>query len=155
MTPVSRSGPAAALRRARRRGPIARDRGHIGASATWHAACILLGGCLQVAPYRGDDVNQPPTILLPEGGETTVSLFASLPVVVAAVDPEGDPLVFLWSAPGYGLLDSNEREEDDVTTSTAVIPYDPALDGEAVECLVVDQSDRFNGVPVTFFVELE
>jgi hypothetical protein len=153
VTPVSRSGGARAhLPGARTPGDLVRS----ALSAGWHGACIgLVGGCFYVAPYRENDVNQPPTILLPVGGQQTVVLFAALPAVVAAADPEDDPLVFLWSAPGYGLLDSNERQEEDVTTSTAVIPYDPALDGETVDCLVIDQSDQLNDVLVEFFVELE
>ena len=150
MTPVSRSGahsPAV--------WPSERARSTLGAG--WHVLCILpVVGCLYVAPIREGEVNEPPTILLPEGAQADVLLFADLPVVVAAADAENDPLVFLWSAPGYGLLPSNERQEGDLTTtSTAVIPYDPALDGRTVECLVIDQSEAFNDVLVEFFVELQ
>ena len=53
------------------------------------------------------------------------------------------------------LLVNAPRQEGDLTTSTAVIPYDPALDGQDVECLVVDQSEAFNDVSVWFHVEVQ
>jgi hypothetical protein len=99
-------------------------------------------------------VNEPPIVIQPEGGTQDVLLFTDLPVVVVAADPENDPLVFLWSAPGHPDLASTERAEGELTTSTAVIPYDPALDGLDVECLVVDQSDAYNDVSVRFRVEV-
>ncbi len=99
-------------------------------------------------------MNQAPIVIQPEGGEQDVVLFSDVPLVVVAADPEGDPLVFLWSAPGYPDLTSSERAEGELTTSTAVIPFDPALDGEDVDCLVVDQSELFNDVLVQFHVEV-
>lgn len=124
-------------------------------SAGWHAGCSAwLAGCLYTAPVWRGEVNEAPIVLQPNGEQQDVLLFADLPVVVVAADPEDDALVFLWSAPGYPDLPSTERAEGELTTSTAVIPFDPALDGQDVECLVVDQSDRFNDVPVTFHVEV-
>jgi hypothetical protein len=123
--------------------------------AVWHAACsCLVTGCLYTAPVWRGDVNEEPIVIQPEGAEQDVFLFADLPVIVVAADPENDPLVFLWSAPGYPDLPSTERTESELTTSTAVIPYDPALDGRDVEVLIVDQSDAFNDVTVTFHVEV-
>jgi hypothetical protein len=122
----------------------------------WHASCTLLGsGCLYTAPVWRGEVNQPPIVIQPEAGEQDVLLFSDLPVVVVAADPEGDDLVFLWSAAGIPDLPSTERSEGELTTSTAVIPYDPSLDGTDVECLVVDQSEAFNDVVVRFHVEVQ
>lgn len=115
----------------------------------------LCSGCLYTAPVWRGEVNRPPIVIQPEDGLADVLLFADTPVVVVAADPENDPLVFLWSAPGYPDLPSTERAEGELTTSTAVIPYDPLLDGQTVECLVVDQSELFNDVPAFFRVEVQ
>ncbi len=125
-------------------------------TSSWYVACCVLGGgCLYTAPVWTEGVNQPPEIIRPRGTDEPhdLVLFSDLPVVVVAADEEDDPLVFFWLTP-FGELPSNERQELDLTTSTAVIPYDPELDGEIVEVLVVDQSPAHNDTTVEFLVEI-
>ncbi|MCB9688915.1 MAG: hypothetical protein H6738_16090 [Alphaproteobacteria bacterium] len=101
-------------------------------------------------------VNKPPIIIRPEGTDDVphpIVLFADLPVVVVAADPDDDPLFFLWEGPD-GEIDSHERQEGEITTSTAIVRYDPELDGQIIDVLVVDQSPAYNDTLVSFLVEI-
>lgn len=124
--------------------------------ALWYAGCTVLGGgCLYTAPVWTEAVNKPPVIIRPEASDEPhpIALFADLPVVVVAADPDDDPLFFLWEGPN-GEIDSHERQEGEITTSTAIISYDPALDGQYIDVLVVDQSPAYNDTLVSFLVEI-
>lgn len=134
-----------------------RDLGRTPTNLGWYVGCMALGGgCLYTAPVWTEDVNQAPIIIRPEGDADEphpIVLFTDLPVVVVAADPEDDPLFFLWETPN-GELDSHERQEGEITTSTAIVPYDPELDGQTIDVLVVDQSPAYNDTPVSFLVEI-
>lgn len=98
-------------------------------------------------------MNQPPEILRPaDPDEHLVPLFSDTRVVVVAVDPENDPLAFVWFGPTGAALLSTERQDGELTTSTAEVPYDDAWIGQSIEVLVIDQSDLHNDVSVEFEV---
>ncbi len=117
------------------------------ALALWHVGCCLLGeGCLYVAPIEMMPVNSPPEIQEPDDLINEKVLIADVEyVLVAATDPDEDPLYFFWSGVPADVEIPPEPpipkvNDDGVTmwTSLYKVPRDPRLDGRAIQVKVSD-----------------
>ncbi|MFZ5479208.1 MAG: hypothetical protein ACOZNI_20760 [Myxococcota bacterium] len=71
-----------------------------------------------------------------ENGETIEIGPNGQQVYVVAIDPDGDPVEFVWSF-GRGDLISDAQPFDD--GSLVNLAYDAELDGETLECEIFDE----------------
>lgn len=113
-------------------------------SGVWHIACtaVLASGCLYLGPIPTLEENVAPVVLRQTETPTGVILIGpeGHKVTVLARDPEGDPMVFIWSLSKGGVLGTaypvNNGEGSEVA-----LPFDQQLDGQT---LYVDIDDGQN-----------
>lgn len=121
----------------------------------------LVAGCFYIQPIQERDVNQPPQIIYPPGADLVpvplhVYSSASYKPVVAANDPEGEILSFIWSVPRatYELPVTTSQTEAGDWQSDIEIPVEFLQDGESVEVTISDQAQPRNVVTVQWIVEV-
>jgi hypothetical protein len=113
-------------------------------SGVWHIACIpvLASGCFYLGPIPTLEENVAPEVLRQTETPDGVILIGpeGHKVTVLARDPEGDPMVFIWSLSKGGIVGTaypvNNGEGSEVA-----LPFDQQLDGQT---LYVDIDDGQN-----------
>ncbi len=112
----------------------------------WHVACIfLLQGCLYIGPVWEEPLDREPEIISPEIGPDDQPLNVTFQgdtetLTVIAFDPEDGPLTIVWDVPHGVEFVVTEFESEGVTVSHADVPADPVLDGDLIECVVIDSA---------------
>jgi hypothetical protein len=128
VTPTSRLGPPLPPR--------------TKARPAWHVVCFLTGvsGCYYTGPMPDWEENVPPRVLAsnPPDGESIVVGPDGRQVMVVAHDPDPDDVVTLtwWFTRDGRIPDATPFEGG----STVTLPWDPALDGQDLRCLVYDDA---------------
>lgn len=114
----------------------------------WFFAPLLLAACQQAAPPTGSAQNRAPSVELTADRDSgPVPLTVALTALGA--DPDGDPLIYIWSISGPGF-DNFEDEPSisytftepgaytvEVVTSDGVLESTP----DSVEILVSDPNE--------------
>ncbi|MCB9676849.1 MAG: hypothetical protein H6737_17170 [Alphaproteobacteria bacterium] len=116
----------------------------VGRFSLWHIGCIAFGqGCFYIEPTWQPAENHAPQILSPDPLDTTLFFRSSTETLqVVAFDEDGDNLLFFWALPPFTAFTEETWQEETVWSSRLQIDFDPALDGEQIELLIVDQVPR-------------
>jgi len=110
----------------------------------WHAACFLslTPGCLWLGPPPEEwDQNVPPEIVQPYPETTLLSVGpgGAQAWVIAQDEDADDTLTFAW----WLSLDGYVGTAVPISNGSLVeLPYDAALDGQELRCLIYDSANE-------------
>lgn len=118
-----------------------------GLSRLWHTGCMVCcTGCFYVQPVWKPPENRAPQLESVQPVEGVLMFDSDNErITVIARDPDGDPLLFVWSTPAFSETSvSTTVVEDNVFVSRLDIARTPNLDGEQIVLTILDSTDAID-----------